>query len=732
MRPLKIAAYVLGGLLALVVLTLLAVVVFVDPNDYRDDIQRIVERETGRKLTLGGELKLSVFPWLALQTGPASLSDASGFGDEPFVSLQNARVSVRVLPLLRGKFEVGKVSLDGARIRLLTDEQGRNNWADLGEQNAEPAQTGADAGPAQLPTIAGLEIKDAAVTLEDRQAKSRHVVRDFNMKTGRLESGQPFDLDTDFVFEQDSTAASKPMSIKVHVATTVTADLEHNAHHLAEPKIDLTVSGPGYPPDGVPVQIRADSLSADIGRETHQLKGLILSTTWKGDGLPQAGVPISLQAKELTANLAAQTLELVGLQADVAGAQLTGALRGQEVLDAPRISGALRLEPVVLREWLPKLGVTLPKTRDAEVFKKLSFASNVALTKTSADLQDVNLQLDDTTAKGSLGVADFASKALRFDLVVDRINADRYLAPPAAAPAAKTGKEPPTEIPVEALRNLNARGQLQIGEAVFADIKFTKLRLGVNARDGKVRFNPSEASMYGGQYRGDIGIDATSDVARVSLDEHLSGIDFAPLFSDLFETKRVSGKGGANIKLSGAGRNTDDIVKTLSGNIDFAVANGAIQGADLWYEIRRARALLKQQAAPERTGPERTEFSALKGTGKMTNGVLTNDDLDVALQYLKVTGQGKVDVPNHSLDYRLVANVLKIPREGADTEQMQDMVDAAIPVKVTGSLSDPKIRPDIEGYLKGQMKERVEKERGKIEQKVKDKLGDKLKNLLGR
>lgn len=728
MRPLKIAGYVFGALLALAVLTLVAVVVFVDPNDYRDDIQRIVERETGRKLTLGGELKLSVFPWLALQTGPASLSDAPGFGDEPFVSLQNARVSVRLLPLLRGKLEVGKVSLDGARIRLLTDAQGRDNWADLGEKGAAPApETPADTGPAQLPTIEGLGIKDAAVTLEDKQANSRHVVRDFNLQTGRLQSGQPFDLETDFVFEQDAS-----MSVKVHVATTVTADLETNAHRLAEPRIDLTVSGPGYPAEGVPVQIRADSLSADIGRQTHQLNGLTLTTTWKGDGLPPAGVPVALKAKEFTANLAAQTLELVGLQADVAGAQLSGALKGEEILDAPRIAGPLQLEPVSPREWLPKLGVTLPLTRDAAVFKKLSFASNVALTKTSADLQDVNLQLDDTTAKGSVGVADFASKALRFDLNVDRIDADRYLAPKSAAPAAKAGKEPPTEIPVEALRNLNARGQLQVGEAVFAGVKFTKLRLGVNARDGKVRFNPSEASMYGGQYRGDIGIDATGDVARVSLDEHVSGIDFAPLFRDLFDTQRVSGKGGANIKLSGAGRNTDDIVKTLSGNIDFAVANGAVEGADLWYEIRRARALLKQQAAPARTGPERTEFSALKGTGAMSNGVLTNNDLDVALQYLKVTGQGKIDVPNDSLDYRLVANVLKIPREGADTAQMQDLVDAAIPVKVTGSLSDPKVRPDIEGYLKGQVKERVDKEKDKLEQKVKDKLGDKLKDLLGR
>jgi AsmA protein len=728
MRPVKIAAYVVGALLALVVLLLVGVVLFVDPNDYRDDIERVVERETGRQLTLGGELKLAVFPWLALETGPASLSDAPGFGDEPFVSLQNARVSVRLLPLLGGNVEIGKVSLTGARIRLLTDSQGRNNWADLGKKDAAEAPT-TEPGAAQLPTIAGLEIKDAAITVDDRQADSRRVIRDFNLQTGRLRSGEPFDLKLDLIFDQDAS-----LSVKVHVATTVTADLERNAHRLAQPEIDVTISGPGYPAEGVPVQIRADSLSTDIGRELHQLNGFKLTTTWKGDGLPAAGVPVALTAKELTANLAAQTLELVELQADVAGAKLSGALKGEEILDAPRIGGPLRLEPVAPREWLPKLGIELPKTRDAEVFKRLSFASNVAVTKTSAELQDVNLQLDDTTAKGSLGIADFASKALRFDLNVDRINADRYLPPPVDAPvaAAKTDKEPPANIPVETLRNLNARGQLQVGEAVFADIKFTKLRLGVNARDGKVRFNPSEASMYGGQYRGDIGIDATTDVARVSLDEHLSGIDFAPLFSDLFETKRVSGKGSANIKLNGSGRNTDDIVKTLAGNLDFAVANGAIEGADLWYEIRRARALLKQQAAPERAGPVRTEFSALKGTGVMQNGVLTNNDLDVSLQYLKVTGQGKVDVPNSTLDYKLVANVLKIPREGADAAQLEDLVDASIPVKITGTLSDPKIRPDIEGYVKGKVKERVEEERGKVEQKIKDKLGDKLKDLLGR
>ena len=726
MRALKIAGIVVGGLLALLVVVLLGVVLFVDPNDYRDDIERVVEAKTGRQLTLSGDLHLSIFPWLALKAGPASLGDAPGFGEEPFVSIQEARVGVRLLPLIRGKIEVGDVRLAGARVRLITDEQGRNNWADLGEQQEAAQPSAADEQPMEVPTIAGLAIEDAAVTIENRQEKTRRVVRDFNLKTGRLASGEPFDLSTDFVLDQ-----APALLAKVKLTTTVTANLASNAHQLAKPEIDITVSGQGYPQEGIPVQVRANAIAADIEKELYRLEALSVKTTWKGEGFPAAGVPVTLQAKDLNANLAAQTMELAGLDLELAGAHLSGGLTGKEILDAPALTGPLKLDQVSLREWAPKLGVALPATTDPKVFEKLSFSGAVALSKSSAEVGDIVLQLDDTTAKGMLGVADFDAKALRFELNVDRINADRYLPPPSEKPAAAS-KDAPTPIPVETLRTLNARGQLQVGEAIFAGIKFTKLRLGVNARDGKVRFNPSQASMYGGNYSGDIGIDATGNAARVTLDEHISGVDFAPLFKDFFETERVSGKGGANIKLAGTGRTTDDIMKTLDGNIDFKVADGALEGTDLWYEIRRARALLKQQAAPERSGPARTPFTALTGSGVMKNGVLSNNDLNVAMQYLKVTGQGSVNVPASTLDYKLLAAVLKIPREGADVADAQDLVDAEIPIKVTGSLSDPKVRPDVEGYLKNELKQRVDKEKGKAEEKIKEKLNDKLKDLFKR
>ncbi len=135
-------------------------------------------------------------------------------------------------------------------------------------------------------------------------------------------------------------------------------------------------------------------------------------------------------------------------------------------------------------------------------------------------------------------------------------------------------------------------------------------------------------------------------------------------------------------------------MKTLDGTVDFKVADGALEGTDLWYEIRRARAVLKQQAIPERSVPVRARHSlALTGSGVMKNGVLSNNDLNVAMQYLKVTGQGTVDIPASTLDYKLIAAVLKIPREGADAAQVQDLVDAEIPVKITGSLAIRRCAP---------------------------------------
>ena len=59
----KILLITVAGLVGVVIIASVALLLFVDPNDYRDRISAGVKEATGRDLTIEGELSLSVFPW---------------------------------------------------------------------------------------------------------------------------------------------------------------------------------------------------------------------------------------------------------------------------------------------------------------------------------------------------------------------------------------------------------------------------------------------------------------------------------------------------------------------------------------------------------------------------------------------------------------------------------------------------------------------------------------------
>ena len=326
-----------------------------------------------------------------------------------------------------------------------------------------------------------------------------------------------------------------------------------------------------------------------------------------------------------------------------------------------------------------------------------------------------------------------ATQELRFELDVDSINFDRYLPPkpmksePTMRPQTSGSSETkqggkPTEIPLDLIRTLDAQGGIKVAQAILDGIRVSKLDIGLDARAGVLRLHPSQASLYGGTYSGDIRIDATGNEAQVSLDEHVNGVDFAPLLRDMFGTQRISGRGAADFKAIAVGRTTDDLLRTLDGNLDFNVNNGAFAGVDLWYEIRRARALIRGEAVPQRSGPTQTAFQKLGGSGVIKAGILDNKDLAIDTQFLKIAGQGSFNFVKQNVDYHLTASVLRLPEEGADASKAKDLVDARIPVKVSGPIGSLTVLPDFEGYLKDQGKQRLDEQKKKLQERLQDKL----------
>src|ERR1700730_11799365 len=134
----------MGGIIVLIAAGLVAVWWLVTPNDYKGRIAAAVKESTGRDLVLQGNIKLSVFPWIALELGPASLGNPPGFGAEPFLAFQHAAVRVRLCALLAKRLEMDRVEIDGLDLRLRKNAQGTGNWEGFRVARAPAANTGGE------------------------------------------------------------------------------------------------------------------------------------------------------------------------------------------------------------------------------------------------------------------------------------------------------------------------------------------------------------------------------------------------------------------------------------------------------------------------------------------------------------------------------------------------------------------------------------------------------------
>jgi len=142
--------------------------------------------------------------------------------------------------------------------------------------------------------------------------------------------------------------------------------------------------------------------------------------------------------------------------------------------------------------------------------------------------------------------------------------------------------------------------------------------------------------------------------------------------------------------------------------------------------MRAARAKYKQEQPPEPKLPPRTEFTTVKASGKVTDGIFENNDLLAELPFLQVSGKGMVDLNAAQINYSMNARVLKKPEfmDDVTAAELDDFTKYVIPLKVTGALSAPRVQPDIEAIFRQQVEEAIEEKT--------DELKDRLfKRLLG-
>jgi len=695
-KLLRVIVFALGGLLLLVVAAAIILPLVVDPNDFKDEISQAVESKTGRVLAIEGDIGLSVFPWLGLEIGPTSLSNAPGFSASPFAGMDQVQVRIKLLPLLRKELEMDTVVLKGLQVSMETDAQGKTNWEDLAGAPAEQAPVEEQQPSAGELTLAGLaiggvEITDAGVIWDDQQAAARYEISGLNLRTGAIAPGQAVPVELELVVDSAQPKLSGPLAFAATIA-----------------------------------------LSDDS--QTVTLTDALLETDLAGEPLPGGQLKSEL-GFNTSLNLEAQTLAVSDLVLKALGLQLEGQLNGTAVLGDAAFRGDIRVREFNPRDVIKALGQAVPEVSDPEVLSRAEAALRLTASKDSVSLSDIQLKLDDSTVKGELKVANFAKPAIRFGLHLDQIDVDRYLPPQTDQPpvppttAAAAGAQ---MIPVETLRALDVDGELTIERLKAAQLRSSDISMKLVAKGGVVRVHPASAKMYQGQYQGDIKLDVRGKQPKISMNETLAAVQVGPLLKDLTGEERLTGKTRASANLVTSGQTPDDFKKTLNGKIAFAFTDGAVKGFNLAAMIRKAQAQIKGQPPPVETEPNQTDFSEITGTASVTNGIVTNRDLMAKSPLLRVEGTGDIDLPRESLDYLVTAKVVG-SLEGQSGKGLTDLKGVPIPVQLSGTFAEPKYKVRLDKALQESAEKKVKKKLDKKLGKELEKrgLGDTVDQLKG-
>jgi AsmA protein len=675
-KPVKYTMFALGGLLVLALIAVAAFVATFDPNRYKDEAAQAVKDATGRELVIVGDLELELFPWLALRTGMVELGNAPGFVG-PFLTLDSARARVRVLPLLHGEVEIGELALEGAALRLAVDTGGRDNWSDLLRAEGETAADGAGGGAAPPISIAGVVVSDATLAYRDARDGSGATVSELSLRTSAIELGAPLTVAGELRFALEGMTAGAPLAGKLRYAATI------------------------------------------IPGQALRITNLDLGLDAEGGPLPAPLADGRFQAKQLAFG---ETVKFEGVRIGAWGLAFEGALTRAPDAAGARTTGTLELAPFAPREVLPKLGIAVPVTADPKALSSLSGALALEHQGDGLVLSGLKLKLDQSTLTGSLALESIARKALRFELALDAFDADRYLPPPAdSAQPLEVGGLDAVPLNVDWLRGLDVVGTLKAGRLAIAKFDLSDLRVGVDARGGRLWIKPLGAALYGGKVQGEIVVDARGAAPAGKVALALAGVRINDLLKDAFDSTLVSGVASVDLDLAGSGATVGALKRDLDGTLRFAVEDGALESFSVWKTARIAWAKYKGRQTTAQSEPDRTEFEQISGGAQVVDGVATLEGVRAAIRFAEATAKGRIDLGQGTLKVTAQAKVVEAPDFGPG-ENLKDLAGVTLPVEISGPFAKPKVEVDMVKAAASMIKPDVLKDQ---------KLRKKLKGLFG-
>ena len=673
-------------LISIVLLSIIAVTagviltLVIDPNHYRDEISTSLSKAIGKPVHVKGSVELELFPLIHVVANDILVESPPSFGAE-LLKIDSITAGVSVVPLLKGEFDIGAITLINPRLNLITHFNGETNWELL--PSSSDSDSDSDNDQSKLPAllISNVSVSGGTVRWKNLQDKQEIYAEQINLDMGAFIPGQPVDIKLAAVVYDSNSE----MEAKISTQTDVIVDLDNKQ-----------------------ITFRSVDINADI-QESTESQSLPLQLS--GNGIYDHDK---------------NSLTMDTLHLDLPGLQAKAKLKVDSVSDNAVVHFTLHESKLTAKE-IPDF--ILANSQDLP--SHISIQASGLINNKDINIDNLNLHADGADIRGSGTIKAYrGTPKINASVTFDMDALDLREAPkahPKTTPAAGQNGKPAannthiiagTLFPLTQDYQIALQAQISIKKLQLAALDINNARATIRANNQSLKIAIPETALFGGVYAGNLKANITSP-NRIAwqADGKISNLDIAQATSDLDHKSSLHGTGNIQYQLTGTGITESEIRKSLNGNMRVSVTNGGLLGPRLEKVLRKALLLLAENKLSQKDNVLRIQ--TLETDVVFNNGVAENRTLQIKTPLLYVQGTGKTNLVSTAIHYRLSLELIR--SDSDDTVKL--------PLLISGTMNKPKYSL-ISSVVKQKIKKEVlDQNIGKLGKTLNKKIGEALNKL---
>jgi AsmA protein len=346
-----------------------------------------------------------------------------------------------------------------------------------------------------------------------------------------------------------------------------------------------------------------------------------------------------------------------------------------------KIAGTLAADSPSLRKALSWAG---QKPLPGDGFERFALKADANVVGGTIALSGVNIELDKNRAEGVLAFAVDGRRTLQGTLAADSLDLRPYTSAIHFVSSSNRHEWSDSEIALDSMSNFDVDLRLSAASVLLSSAKLGRTAIAANLRGGNLSMTIGESQAFGGTIKGTItlanflrGIDVKSEL-------NFADVDLEVCLNQLFDIKRLEGKGNLTLAVEGSGESILAVTRTLTGSAALSGKSGALVGLNVEQLMRRLERRPLSAGAELHTG--RTPYKEIAIALKIDHGKATVQDVKIEGPAVRLALGGSASIPSRKLDLTGTATLL--------TAAAKDGFE--LPFVVQGSWDDPVVLPDAQ------------------------------------